>query len=216
MAALVPLLTHLPAPRGFAGLRLDRFSPNFTHAREMGFDAVQPLPAYRHIYGFPDEVLSNLAYAFTYRHADGRNVASYVRPLLRELRRWQRAGSAIDLFSFPVDGRLLICDFRPGAREPLTTLTGLDRMLYEACDEIADMRRLAAVASPSEVADRLGPLVERGLILKDGGRHLALAMKTGEYVPSAAALDRLDKAARGLEGGLRARVRQHCAASHLT
>lgn len=223
MAALVPLLAHLPAPRGFAGLRLDRFSPNFVRAREMGFDAVQPLPAYQHIYGFPDEVLSNLAYAFTYRHADGRNVATYVQPLLRALRRWQQAGSAVDLFGFPVDGRLLIWNFRPGAREALTTLTGLDRVLYEACDEIADVTRLVSlahahglVATAPEIADRLSPLVERGLIVKDGGRYLALAIRAGEYVPSAATLDCLAKAARELDRGTRVRVRQHYAESRLT
>ncbi len=218
MTALVPLLAHLPAPRSFSGLRLDRFSPNFVRAKEMGFDAVQPLPAYRYIYSFPDEVLSNLAYAFTYRHADGRNVAAYVQPLLRVLRQWQQIRSGVDLFSLPVDERLLIWDFRPCAREPLTTLTGLDRMLYEACDEIADGMRLTAIAhaydasvTALEVADRLGPLIERGLIVKDGGRHLALAIRAGEYVPSAATLDRLDKVARDVEQGLRARVRQHYA-----
>jgi hypothetical protein len=217
MTALVPLLAHLPAPRSFSGLRLDRFSPNFVRAGEMGFDAVQPLPAYRHIYGFPDEVLSNLAYAFTYRHADDRNVAAYVQPLLQVLRRWQRVDSAVDLFSLPVDDGLLIWDFRPCAREPLTTLTGLDRILYETCDEIADGTRLTAIAhahdasvTALEVAARLGALIERGLIVKAGGRHLALAIRAGEYVPSAATLDRLDKVAR-LERGLCARVRQHYA-----
>jgi ribosomal peptide maturation radical SAM protein 1 len=215
MAGLVPHLVHLPAPRGSSGLRLDRFSPNFMHAREMGFEAVQPLPSYRHVYGFPDAVLSNLAYAFTYRHADGRDVGTYVRPLLTAVRRWQRIGAAVDLFSRPVDDRLLIWDFRPGTCEALTILTGIDRMLYEACDEIADITRLVAVAqaedratSPAEVTDRLGPLIDRGLIVKDGGRHLALAIRAGEYVPSSATLELVDQAARGLERRTRARVRQ--------
>jgi hypothetical protein len=37
MATLVPRLTHLPAPNGAYGLRLDRFSPNFFDAERLGF-----------------------------------------------------------------------------------------------------------------------------------------------------------------------------------
>jgi ribosomal peptide maturation radical SAM protein 1 len=213
MAALVPLLAHLPAPTGFSGLRLDRFSPNFVRASDMGFDAVHALPSYRHIYGFPEAVLSNLAYAFTYRLADGRDVAAYVRPLLRALRRWRRLDAGVDLFSLPIDdGHLHIWDFRPGARDHVTVLAGLDRVLHEACDEIADVTRLAATGQAMgfsvtvlEVADRLRPLVERGLVVKDGGRYLALAIRTGEYVPSSATLERLRREARCIP----ASVRQH-------
>jgi ribosomal peptide maturation radical SAM protein 1 len=211
MAALVPLLAHLPAPTGFSGLRLDRFSPNFVRARAMGFDGVQALPSYRHIYGFPEAVLSNLAYAFTYRLADGRDVAGYVRPLLSALRRWRQLGEGVDLFSLPIDdGYLHIWDFRPGVREHLTVLAGLDRVLYEACDEIADATRLAASGhamgfsvTALEVADRLRPLVDRGLVVKDGGRYLALAIRTGEYVPSAATLARLRREARRTPASVR-------------
>jgi len=215
MTALVPLLAHLPAPTGFSGLRLDRFSPNFVRAKDMGFEAVRALPSYRHIYGFSEAVLSNLAYAFTYRLADGRDVAGYVRPLLRALGRWRRLDEGVDLFSLPIDDDLHIWDFRPGVREHVTVLAGLDRVLYEACDEIADATRLAASGQAKgfsvtalEVADRLRPLVERGLVVKDGGRYLALAIRTGEYVPSAATLERLDREVRRLGRGTRASVRR--------
>jgi hypothetical protein len=203
MAAIVPFLTHLPAPQGFAGLRLDRFSPNFVRAGEMGFVDVQPLAAYRHIYGFSDEGVSNIAYSFTYRYRDGRDVEPYVKPLLRTLRQWRRVKPGSDLLSVRLDDRLLIWDFRPVAREALTVLTGVDRDLYQACDQIADMTRLSAVAESAshpmtsdEIGDRLRPLVERGLILKDGGRHLALAIPVGEYLPSSATLDRMNDTIR--------------------
>ncbi len=215
MTELVPLLTHLPAPGSTAGLRLDRFSPNFVRAAEMGFADVRPLPSYRHIYGFPDDVLANLAWAFTYRLADGRDVASYVRPLLAALRRWQRADAAVDLFSLSIDDRLLVCDFRPASRDALTMLAGVDRLLYDACDEIADVTRLVALLqargvslTAETVSQRLAPLVEQGLMLRDGGRYLALAIRAGEYRPGEATLDRLDRAIRGLDPQTRARVRQ--------
>ena len=204
MAALVPHLTHLPAPYSFAGLRLDRFSPNFVRPADMGFEDVRPLPAYRHIYGFADDALANLAYSFTYRHSDGRDPATYVGPLLKALRRWQQIQrSEVDVVSKVVHGRLRIWDFRPDARQPLTTLSGIDRLLYESCDQIADVTQLAAVAKNAgapltiqQIDDRLGALIERGLLLKDGQRHLALALPVGEYVPSRTIQVRMDQTLR--------------------
>jgi ribosomal peptide maturation radical SAM protein 1 len=50
MAKVIPLLTHLPAPRGTYGLRLDRFSPNFNESARLGFTHVRPIDSYRHVY----------------------------------------------------------------------------------------------------------------------------------------------------------------------
>src|SRR5207244_4398027 len=65
--------------------------------------------------------------------------------------------------------------------------SGLDRALYEACDAVTHLNRLAAVAG-GECADadliaRLQPLVDRGLLATDGQRYLALAIPLEEYKP---------------------------------
>lgn len=199
MTALVPHLVHLPPPAGFAGLRLDRFSPNFVNAEALGFADVRPIVPYRHIYDFPEPVLANLAYSFTYRYRDERDVERYVRPLMAALARWQQEHAGSDLFSMPAGDRLVIWDLRPRSRAPLTVLDGVDRILYEACDQISDVDRLAAMLrdrghglTADEIAGRLAPLIHRGLMLKDGGRHLALAIPIGEYVPADDVLRRFD------------------------
>jgi ribosomal peptide maturation radical SAM protein 1 len=201
MAEVVPLLTHLPAPVGASDIRMDRFSPNFTESERLGFEDVRPLAPYRHLYpGLPEDALANLAYYFSFRYRVPQDVAGYVRPLVRALQAWRKQQGTSGLFAVDVDGRLWVWDLRPAARAPLHVLEGEERALYLACDAAADRRGLAGAhgLSADAVDERLGPLVERGLMLRDGGRYLALAITLGDYVPPAAVAARFRAMARAL------------------
>ena len=206
MAELVPLLTHLPPPGGCGVMRLDRFSPSFEQAEHLGFADVRPLPPYRYIYALPGDALARLACFFTFRYREPRDVDGYVAKLEKKLRAWPRLFETHDLFSVDRGGWLLVWDLRPVSRAPLTALRGADRLLYQACDSASDARRLAeAVASspdgpisPEEIARRLEPLLERGLMLKDGSCYLALAVPLAEYSPPAPAVERFYRLARAL------------------
>ncbi|MBI3932939.1 MAG: RiPP maturation radical SAM protein 1 [Acidobacteria bacterium] len=207
MARLAPLLTHLPAPVGLADVRLDRFSPNFFDAERLGFADVRPLPAYRHVYPLSEDSVANLACYFSFRYRQPRDVEAYAQPVLARLRSWQRSAGRSDLFSVDVDGRLLLWDLRPGQRDRLAVLEGLDRVLYIACDTASDVPRLTEavarmgftpVPDPSEVAARMAALAERGLAVHDGPRYLALAVPLGEYTPPAGVVQRFYQTLRGL------------------
>ena len=206
MAELVPLLAHLTPPESHGVLRLDRFSPNFDHAERLGFVDVKPLPSYRHVYALPGESLTRLACFFTFRYREPRDVGGYVAGLEKELQAWPRRFEKHDLFSVDRGEWLLVWDLRPAGLVPLTALHGADRVLYQACDSACDARRLAeAVASspggpisPEEIGRRLEPLLERGLMVKDGSRYLALAIPLAEYSPPAPAVERFYDLARTL------------------
>jgi hypothetical protein len=79
-------------------------------------------------------------------------------------------------------------------------LDGLERDLYLGCDAATDVRTLAARhdRGEAEVEDHLGSAVERGLMIRQGGRHLALAVALGDYAPAPEARRRFERAARGL------------------
>ncbi len=206
MARLVPLLVHLPPPGGCGVMRLDRFSPSFEDAERLGFADVRPLPAYRYVYGLPDEALARLACFFAFRYREPRDVGAYAARLEKQLGRWFRAFEAHDLFSVERNGWLLVWDLRPRSRAPLTALHGVDRLLYQGCDAACDARRLAeSVASagagpitPEAVARRLEPLLQRGLVVRDGSRYLALAIPLAEYSPPPRAVERFYEVARAL------------------
>jgi ribosomal peptide maturation radical SAM protein 1 len=213
MARIVPYLTHLQPPGGIAGIRLDRFSPNFFDAGNMGFVDVSPLPAYRYVYPLEDEALMNLAYHFTFRYADGRDVNRYVHPLLDELRLWMSASDAA-LFMVDAGESLAIWDLRSSSVSPLTVLSGIERAVYLECDAIRDLNAITSsvnrhggASTTAELAPHLQTLVARGLMLERNGRYLSLAVRLGDYIPSRSVVNRFFSTAKTLgepaEGGLR-------------
>jgi ribosomal peptide maturation radical SAM protein 1 len=191
MATFVPFLTHLQPPDSMSMIRMDRFSPNFFDAERLGLVDVQPVASYRYIYRVQEPAIANLAYYFTFRYREPRDVVSYTRPLEKEMLAWKRDWEQSELFSVDVNERLLIWDLRPISRQPLFVLSGIDRALYRACDSACDVRQLAQIAateglpdvSIGQITERLQPLVDQGVLLREGSRYLSLAIALGEYAP---------------------------------
>jgi ribosomal peptide maturation radical SAM protein 1 len=221
MARLVPLLTHLPPPQSAGRLRLDRFSPNFEQSAELGFLDVEPAPAYKYVYPLVEpEALHNLAYHFAFRRADGRDAKAYTAPLAEEIERWRSVHPESGLFCESRGEELRIWDLRPVASSLLTVLTGLERFLILACDRIRTLQRLAEEAETSEgrpvpveeIEERLQPLLDRGLMIRQGDRLLSLpvaaqgeshgASVTGPGADLGVLSPSLGDRARGIRGGL--------------
>ena len=199
MAEIVPLLTHLPPPSCISRVRLDRFSPNFFDAERQGFRDVRPVECYRHIYrSLPAEALHNLAYYFDYDYCVPQDPDHYAAALDYAVWEWGQAHAQSALFSIDSGDHLMIWDLRPAAQQFLTVLSGLERRLYLACDAISYPRALAAALSCREedVHAAIAPLLERGLMLRDGERLLALAIPVGDYAPGEAIVERFHAMAR--------------------
>ncbi|MGH9799660.1 MAG: RiPP maturation radical SAM C-methyltransferase, partial [Blastocatellia bacterium] len=137
LAKQVPLLVHLPPPNFAISLRLDRFSPNFNEHKELGFKDLKPFPAYNFVYPLAPAAVFNLAYYFTYDYIEPRNVAGYVRPLAEEVARWQKCYETSELFQIEQGDRLLLWDSRPTAKRRLTVLSGKEKFVYLACDQVS-------------------------------------------------------------------------------
>lgn len=194
MSKLIPLLTHLPRPDCASKIRLDRFSPNFKFAEKLGFTNVRPSPAYFHIYKDVDrEKVANLAYYFFYDYRDPRNVEEYTAELWEELRLWWKNAEESDLFSMKNRESLFIWDFRRAAREPLTVLTEVEKVLYEACDGIQTIGTLATLTQQptADVEGILEPLLRRGLMVRENNSYLSLAVPVGVYQPKTNVLRKL-------------------------
>ncbi len=184
LAKLVPLLAHLQPPNFAISLRLDRFSPNFNEHKELGFKDLTPFPAYNFVYPLAPEAVANLAYYFTYDYSQPRDVASYVRPLSEEVLRWQQCHETSNLFQIEQGDRLLLWDSRPAAKRRLVALSGKEKFLYLACDQVSTLRQLSDSWSKvsswavdvEEIRRMLDEFVETGLMLKQGDSYLALAV----------------------------------------
>ena len=202
MAQLARLINHLPPPYSAGTLRLDRFSPNFQRAEELGYANVRPYPAYFYIY-YPlsQEAIANLAYYFTFGYREPQPVAEYTATLWQEIKTWKKDYAESDLFFIDKENCLLIWDLRPGATLPVTIVSSLHRALYLACDSAQNLTSLheLAQAHHNEPVERtqveafLQSLVDSGLMLRDGNRYLSLAIPVGQgYTPSAPVLQRME------------------------
>jgi len=184
MVRLVPLITHLQPPVGEGPIRIDRFSPNFEQAEQLGFNKLLPHPAYRYVYPFGPEVLCNLAYFFTPECSTYSNFPEYTKPLGDEVKQWRACHRKSDLFWIDKGTRLLIWDFRPVANEVLTVLKGYEKFSYMACDrirtatQVVDLSKSCSADGPlteEKVSEALDSLTKRGLMIRHGNSYLALA-----------------------------------------
>jgi ribosomal peptide maturation radical SAM protein 1 len=184
MARLIPLITHLQPPAGEGTIRIDRFSPNFEQSESLGFRNLSPHSAYRYVYPFGSEILSNLAYFFTSEQNPPITIAESIKAFADEVKLWKDCHRKSDLFWIDKGTNLLIWDFRPIAKERLVVLKGHERFSYLACDQIRTCRQVVDVwrehfsDSPidqSRVGDCLDSLTDRGLMVKRENSYLSLA-----------------------------------------
>ena len=183
MAKQLPLLTHLRPPEMAARIRLDRFSPFFEEREALGVRNVRPMPAYEHVYGGSLESRSRLAYYFEFDYADARDVDSYVGPLRAAVDEWRRTHEESDLALIDGGDDLLLVDRRPSARTGMVLLSGLERAVYLACDQIQTIEGAARIverthpeARVDEVAALCRRLAGEGLMIEEAGKFLALGV----------------------------------------
>lgn len=186
MEPLVPLLTHLHPPYATARIRLDRFSPNYERAAELGFSNVAPCLSYSYVYPtLSKAALDNLAYFFNYEYASPRDVTGYTSPIANAVRNWVDCHETSKFFCFRNGDRLVMWDSRPVSRQRLAILEGFERLCYEACDGVTSALKISrnlarqgvSRANPQEIEKTLISFCENGLAVTHGGRYLALALR---------------------------------------
>jgi ribosomal peptide maturation radical SAM protein 1 len=202
MADLATRVCHLPRPSGVSVIRLDRFSPNFNQAGQLGFSKLRPVPFYEFLYDLPEGARHNLAYYFAYDYKVPQDVARYADPLVRRVHAWKTTWRHAELVSVDLEDRLVVFDTRPRAAAPVSVLTGADRELYLTCDAITDASTLDAAS-----AGRLGALASTGLMLNTGAKYLSLAVPIGDYQPSRDAMKRLRPLFARVDAGDRPRIK---------
>lgn len=181
MAELIPALGHLEPPVSVGPIRLDRFSPNYVSAAELGLANVRPDRSYGYVYALPVAVLERLAYYFEFDYSDGRDPETYSGEAQAALADWRERGSGQRLVCVDHGETLGIWDFRAGASQTLTVLSGAERALYLYCDQHRSRQRIDAVASEwgasaSEVEATLSRLVALRLMVAVDDRYLSLAV----------------------------------------
>lgn len=135
-AQIIPSLIHLPPPTGPADrVRLDRFSPFFTRPEANGMVNIRPAAVYSYIYPFSADSLGRLAYYFDFDYADGVQPETYTNPMHEAVKQWHNPMNSGSLLSLSSDGRLTLFDTRPTASQREIVLKGVEKAIYEFCDQ---------------------------------------------------------------------------------
>ncbi len=183
-AGLVDALDHLRPPGAVARIRLDRFSPHFDRPEEFGIVGIRPFAIYGHIYQLPAESIANVAYFFEFEYADGRRPAEYAEPALAKVREWKARRGGDLIKSYGTRPELTLVDTRAGRERIDFPLNGLQREIYDFCDEIrsrADIERFAdeRAGRPVSAGALLEQFLEHRLMLHEGNQYLSLAVDPG-------------------------------------
>jgi ribosomal peptide maturation radical SAM protein 1 len=185
MSRTIAAITHLKPPEVAAPIRLDRFSPNYDDARNRGFVDIQPFSMYQFVYPLLAESIANLAYFFEYKYFDGRDPESYVRPVIEQVEHWrQRNGDLIKRYG--ADPELMVEDTRTPECPQHYMFNGVQRELYDFCDEIQSRSGIAEfAASRGALAERVDAFLESAvshrLMLREGNQYLSLAVNSDRH-----------------------------------
>ena len=201
LAHLVESIAHLEPPDGWGTVRFDRFSPYLTQPEAHGVRNLAPYPAYKHVYrGLSPEQFEGLAYYFVGEFDGQDQIASYTSELVGALRDWRDNGAGYALFTMEVGPRLQVFDLRPKAETLHHTLSGLDRAVYEACDQITSQRALARTIEDPALEDAVKRLLDTRLLIAEGDKLLAVGVPLGyAWAPTGDAKRRFIEALKTLD-----------------
>lgn len=183
MAELVPLLTHLDPPCSCAEVRLDRFSPFHSRARQFGFRNLRPSRAYFFVFPLGRSEMSRLAYFFDFDYEDGRKPHTYLECVQHAMRPWWRSRSGSERPGLDAEfagDDIVVTDTREVARQKQFRLSGVHARVFALADVAATVPALARhpdlAGRGSEVQDACDSLVADRLMARDGARYLTLAV----------------------------------------
>jgi ribosomal peptide maturation radical SAM protein 1 len=180
-ARIIDSIHHFQPPFGFGAIRLDRFSPNFFSARQLGICNVRPDRSYGYIYDLSEDELFRLAYYFEHDYEDGRDPESYIGEAHKSVKRWHEDSDTRGLFYADHDERLAVWDFRSCATKTLHILTGDERAIYLYCDQNRSLQQIRLFVSEWKASTVgleavLTQLINNRLMIRLDGRYLSLAI----------------------------------------
>lgn len=187
MAELAPSLAHLEPPT-LSRLMVYRFSPYHSRPEEHGLRLGGPLPSYRMLFDVDEANLCDVAQAFEFEYADGRDPDVYVADLREQIERWNRdwPRNRGGLTCRRGPGFLAIVDSRTTTQPARYTLGEVEAQVYLACDAGATVAGIAKslergpVGAPTEsrLLAMLAEFVDERLMYEENGRYLSLAVET--------------------------------------
>ncbi len=177
-------ISHLRPPDAFGPIRLDRFSPHFDAPEQYGFTSVRPMFVYPYIYDLPPRELADMAYAFQFSYADGRDPRTYTGKVREFVDRWSREPRGSLLHYVNPDGTGFLADSRFNRVHDRVELDPARSLVYKLCDRACSLSRLETLVrdagfalSRRDLQGIVGDFVESLAMVSEGGRYLSVALR---------------------------------------
>lgn len=186
---LAKCITHLNPPTGYSTIRMDRFSPNFNHAQELGFIHLRPAIAYRYIYPFDEDTLFDMVPYFDFDYKEKIDDDGIFSSLQELVLQWKTKQDK--LVAYKNNDGIIIEDTRAVASSPSLIVTGIHQLIYEFCDRIRSFNQIKAwlaennnnnkannktCLTPNEIKEILDDFIARKIMIQEDDRYLSLAI----------------------------------------
>lgn len=186
LAGLIPKLVHFQPPTGAFPIMFQRYSRYLENPEQFGLE-LAPMEMYRFIYGDNDDRIENMCMYYELKGGAFKESQARMQPwydrLYAAVYEWKKiaaSGEKRSLVMAETAGGLLLLDSRPCMVQPFTLLTGLDRAVFLACDEVRTEKQLLTAlrgeASEEEILASAEKLTALNFLAKLGGRYVSLAL----------------------------------------
>ena len=183
---LIPKIVHFHAPTGVFPIMFQRYSRYLEDPAQYGLE-LKPKEMYRCIYGDSDDRVENMCMYYELTGGAFRETLARMQPwydrLYAAVFEWRRiaaSGEKHSLVMAETAGGLLLLDSRPCMVQPFGLLTGVDRAVFLACDEVKTEKQLLAAlrddASEEEILASAEKLTSLNYLARLGGRYVSLAL----------------------------------------
>ena len=196
---ILPAIRFLGPPCATGPIRLDRFSPYFNSPADFGLTNLRPLKTYRYLYPFDTESLMRIAYYFEFDYESKVDPSNFAEKVIKYIHGWKQQPENGGLFAFERENEVLtLMDTRSDATLRELSLSGMERSVYEYCDEVRSFSNVVSYLqdvfptqdfSDSGVSQFLESLVANRLMVTDGSNYLSLAMRSQTIVTTEEKLD---------------------------
>ena len=186
LLGLLPKLVHFQAPTGVFPIMFQRYSRYLEDPAQYGLE-LEPKEMYRCIFGDSDDRVENMCMYYelkggAFKETQER-MRSWYNRLYAAVHDWRRisaSGEKRSLVMAETAGGVLLLDSRPCMVQPFTLLSGLDRAVFLACDEVKTEKQLLGAlrddASEEEILASAEKLTALNYMVKLGGRYISLAL----------------------------------------
>ena len=147
-------ITHLDRPQCVDKIIMQRFSPNYDRAADLGFTKVRPQWAYEYVYDLPETELELICYAFDFDYAAPPDIAAELEDLKAFEREWSQCDDAGTITCMSLkDGGAMIVDTRFNIGQNIVRLNAVEVEILRFLDRIRPLKAIVALANESGVSE---------------------------------------------------------------